>query len=162
MVSGPKPAWRQVEPILSCFSAKCFWVGEHDEARYLKLAINVLLGGTSTLLGEALAVGRCSGLPLATLLDVICESVVGSPLLHYKREAVLTDDFDPAFSVEQMIKDLDLIGGVAAQANLTIEVTNEVRRRFERARHLGLTNQDYFVLAREYLRAENGSPGPCS
>ena len=65
-----------MEPLLNCFSTKQFWVGESDEARYLKLAINVLVGGTSALLGEALAIGQCSGLPLATIMDVICESAV--------------------------------------------------------------------------------------
>ena len=63
IVSGPRPAWQRVEALLACFSAKQFWVGERDEARYLKLAINVLVGGTSALLGEALAIGQCSGLP---------------------------------------------------------------------------------------------------
>jgi len=151
IVSGPKHAWLKVEPILRCFSSKQFWVGERDEARYVKLAINVLLGGTSALLGEALAVGRRSGVPLATLLDVICDSAVGSALLHDKRDLILTDDYDPSFSVEQMIRDLELIGGVAHEAGLAVALTDEVRRRFEAARRSGLADQDYFVLVRQYL-----------
>ena len=46
-------------------------------------------------------------------MDVICESAVGSPVLDYKREAILADDFDPSFSVAQMVKDFELIGEVA-------------------------------------------------
>ena len=151
IVSGPKPAWQRVEPLLDCFSAKQFWVGERDEARYLKLAINVLVGGTSALLGEALAIGQCSGLPLATLMDVICESAAGSPVLNYKREAILADDFDPSFSVAQMVKDFELIGEVADGAGLPLQVTDNVRRRFEAARRDGLGEQDYFVLVRDYI-----------
>jgi 3-hydroxyisobutyrate dehydrogenase-like beta-hydroxyacid dehydrogenase len=158
IVSGPKRAWRRAEPLLACFAAKQFWVGERDEARYLKLAINVLLGGTSALLGEALAIGRCSGLPLATLLDVICESAVGSPLLNYKREAILADDFDPSFSVSQMVKDFELIGEVADGAGLPLEVTDNVRRRFEAARRNGLADQDYFVLVREHIARAASAP----
>lgn len=158
IVSGPKPAWRRAKPLLSCFAAKRFWVGEGDEARYLKLAINVLVGGTSALLGEALAIGQCSGLPLARLLDVICESAVASPLLDYKREAILADDFDPSFSVIQMIKDFELIGEVADGAGLPLDLTESVRRRFEAARRSGLGDRDYFVLVREHI--EPGGTGP--
>ncbi|MCW6509267.1 NAD(P)-dependent oxidoreductase [Lichenifustis flavocetrariae] len=151
IVSGPKPAWQRVEPLLACFSTKQFWVGERDEARYLKLAINVLVGGTSALLGEALAVGQCSGLPLATIMDVICESAVASPVLNYKREAILADDFDPSFSVAQMVKDLELIGEVADGAALPLQMTDTVRRRFEAARRNGLGDKDYFVLVRDHI-----------
>lgn len=148
MVSGPKEAWLRVEPVLACFSARQFWVGEGDEARYLKLAVNVILGGTSALLAEALAIGRCGGLPVSVLMDVICQSAVGSPLLAYKQAAVVTDDFEPSFSIEQMIKDLELIGDVAAAAGLSTAMSDVVRRRFEAARRQGLGEMDYFVLAR--------------
>lgn len=151
IVSGPKPAWRRAEPILACFSAKQFWVGEGDEARYLKLAINVLVGGMSALLAEALAIGQCSGLPLTRLMDVICESAVGSPLLHHKRDSILADDFDPSFSVSQMVEDLELIGGVADGMGLFLEVTDNVRQRFEAAERSGLADQDFFVLVREHM-----------
>ncbi len=159
MVSGPKPALSAVEPILACFSAKQFWVGESDEARYLKLAINVLVGGTSALLGEALAVGQRSGVPLALLLDVICSSAVGSALLHYKRDQILANDYDPSFSLGQMIKDFELIGEVADRAGLAMPLTDEVRCRLEAARRRGLADQDYFVLVREYL-GDAGTPSP--
>ncbi len=148
MVSGPREAWRAVEPVLACFSARQFWVGEGDEARYLKLAVNVILGGTSALLAEALAIGRCGGLPVSVLMEVICQSAVGSPLLAYKQAAVVDDDFDPSFSIQQMIKDLELIGGVAAEAGVPTPLSDVVRRRFEAARRQGLGEMDYFVLAR--------------
>ncbi len=149
IVSGPRAAWLRVEPVLACFSARQFWVGEGDEARYLKLAVNVILGGTSALLAEALAIGRCGGLPVSVLMDVICQSAVGSPLLAYKQAAVVADDFEPSFSIDQMIKDLELIGDVAAEGGVATMLSDVVRRRFEAARRQGLGAMDYFVLAQE-------------
>ncbi len=153
MVSGPKPAWLAVEPVLACFAARQFWVGDGDEARYLKLALNVLVGGTSALLAEALAVGRCGGIPVSVLMDVICQSAVGSPLLAYKQKAIVTDDFEPSFSIDQMIKDFDLIGEVADQAGLPAALSGAVRNCFEAARRHGLGDKDYFVVAREFVAA---------
>jgi 3-hydroxyisobutyrate dehydrogenase-like beta-hydroxyacid dehydrogenase len=149
MASGPEPGWQRVDPILACFAAKRFWVGRDDEARYLKLAVSVLVGSLSALLGEALAIGRCGGLSVETLLDVICESAAGSPLLRYKRDAILAGDYDPSFSVDQMLKDFELIGEVADRGGITVELVAAVRRRYEAAQRAGLSDRDYFVLAKE-------------
>ena len=158
IVSGPREAWLTVEPVLACFSARQFWVGEGEEARYLKLAINVLVGGTSALLAEALALGRCGGLPVSVLMDVICQSAVGSPLLAYKQTAVVTDDFEASFSVEQMIKDFELIREVAGIAGLPTVLSDSVRRRLEAARRQGLGEMDYFVVARDFLSPDAVEP----
>jgi 3-hydroxyisobutyrate dehydrogenase-like beta-hydroxyacid dehydrogenase len=84
-------------------------------------------------------------------MDVLCDSVVGSPLLHYKRDVLAARDFEPAFSVSQMIKDLELIGEVADRAGQRLDLVGEVRRRFEQARRAGLADHDYFVLVRDAL-----------
>lgn len=160
MVSGPRDAWRIVEPVLACFAARQFWVGDGDEARFLKLAVNVILGGTSALLAEALAIGRCGGLPVSVLMDVICQSAVGSPLLAYKQAAIVADDFEPSFSIEQMIKDLELIGDVALAAGVPTALSDVVRRRFEAARRQGLGEMDYFVLARGVPPGQAAEPSP--
>ena len=43
------------------------------------------------------------------MMDVICQSAVASPLLQYKRDTVVNSAYDPAFTVKQIMKDLDII-----------------------------------------------------
>ena len=75
-----------------------------------------------------------------------------SPVLNYKREAILADDFDPSFSVAQMVKDFELIGEVADGAGLPLQMTDNVRRRFEAARtRRSSAIKDYFVLVRDHI-----------
>ncbi len=105
MVSGPEAAYRKIEPILASFSSKRFYLGDGEEARYLKLVLNALVGATAALLGEALTLGLKGNLSVETMLNVICESAVASPLIAYKRDLLVSRNFDPAFSVSQMMKD---------------------------------------------------------
>ena len=49
------------------------------------------------------------------MMDVICESAVASPLLQYKRDMVVDGSYAPAFAVNQIMKDLDIIGEVSQQ-----------------------------------------------
>ena len=88
VISGPAGALANLKDFYAAFTRKTFVVGDGEEARYLKLVLNSLVGGTSAL-AEALAIGRKGGLGTAAMMDVICESAVASPLLQYKRDTVV-------------------------------------------------------------------------
>lgn len=152
IVSGPKPAFDALVPVYEVFTAKRFHVGEAEEARYLKLAINSMLGATSALLAEALALGEKGGLDRATMLDVILQSAVASPLIGYKRDMLVRGDFAPAFSVSQMMKDIDIILSVGRSDHVPLPVNALVRQIYEQAYHRGRGEADFFALIEEASR----------
>lgn len=153
VVSGPLAAFQAARPVLAHFSTHQFHVGEREEARYLKLVLNALVGATSALVGEALTLGRKGGLDTATMLDVIAHSAVASPLLAYKRDLLVSRNFEPAFTVEQMMKDLDLILGAARADHVPMSLAALVRQQYEAAHAGGLAEQDFFVLIEQCERA---------
>jgi 3-hydroxyisobutyrate dehydrogenase-like beta-hydroxyacid dehydrogenase len=146
MASGPRDAFDRVEPLLAAFSGKRFYVGHAEQARYLKLVINSMVGATSSILAEALAMGRKGGLTLDDMLTVISQSAVASPLIGYKKDMVVGGDYTPAFTVEQMIKDFDLIMSTAKQDHVPMYVAALVRQQYEEAFAQGLSQKDFFVL----------------
>ncbi len=146
MASGPEQAYKNAEPIFECFSARRFYVGEAEEARYLKLVLNAMVGATSALLGEALTLGLKGNLSLDTMLNVICESAVASPLIAYKRDLLVQRNFDPAFSVAQMMKDFDLILDAARADHIPMYMASMIRQQYESAYAEGLADKDFFVL----------------
>lgn len=146
MASGPEEAYRRVEPMFECFASRRFYVGQAEEARYLKLVLNALVGATSALLGEALTLGLKGNLTLDTMLEVICESAVASPLIAYKRELLVNRNFDPAFSVSQMMKDFDLILDAARSDHIPMYLASMIRQQYEAAYTDGLADRDFFVL----------------
>jgi 3-hydroxyisobutyrate dehydrogenase-like beta-hydroxyacid dehydrogenase len=48
-------------------------------------------------------------------MDVICESAVASSLLQYKRDMVVDGSYAPAFAVNHIVKDLDIMRAVSRQ-----------------------------------------------
>jgi 3-hydroxyisobutyrate dehydrogenase-like beta-hydroxyacid dehydrogenase len=146
MVSGPRAAFDQVEPLLTTFSAKRFYLGDAEQARYLKLVVNSLVGATAALLAEALALGRKGDLSSASMLEVIGQSAVASPLIGYKRDMIVSGDYTPAFTVEQMIKDLDLIMDTARNDHVPMLMAALVRQQYEQAYADGDGQRDFFVL----------------
>ncbi|WP_244631177.1 NAD(P)-dependent oxidoreductase [Aureimonas sp. ME7] len=153
VVSGPLAAFEVARPILACFSTHQFHVGTGEEARYLKLVLNALVGATSALVGEALTLGRKGGLDTATMLDVIAHSAVASPLLAYKRDLLVSRNFEPAFTVEQMMKDFDLILDAGRADHVPMALAALVRQQYEAAFAGGLADQDFFVLVEQCERS---------
>ena len=152
VVSGPVAALERLNDFYAAFTRKTFVVGQAEEARYLKLVLNSLVGGTSALLAEALAMGRKGGLGNAEMMDVICQSAVASPLLQYKRDTVVNGAYAPAFTVKQIMKDLDIIADVSRQDHCPMPLAAQVRQQYEAAFVNGCGDLDFFVLAREAAR----------
>ncbi len=105
-----------------------------------------MVGATSALLGEALTLGLKGNLSLDTMLNVICESAVASPLIAYKRDLLVQRNFDPAFSVAQMMKDFDLILDAARADHIPMYMASMIRQQYESAYAEGLADKDFFVL----------------
>jgi 3-hydroxyisobutyrate dehydrogenase-like beta-hydroxyacid dehydrogenase len=152
VLSGRPEAIEHLQDFYSAFTCKTFVVGQADEARYLKLVLNTLVGATSALLAEALALGRKGGLGADEMMDVICQSAVTSPLLQYKRDMVINGNYTPAFTVVQIMKDLDIIAEVSRQDHCPMPLVAQIRQQYEAAFASGCRDLDFFVLVRETAR----------
>ena len=146
LVSGPADAFGAMAGFFAAFAKKAFLVGASEEARYLKLSINAMLGATSAFLAESLMLARKGGMDIQTIMDVVSESAVASPLIQYKRETITTGDYTAAFSASQMLKDYDLIEQAAAATSCDMPLISSVRNAYRAAVARGLGDQDFFVL----------------
>ena len=82
LASGDAAAWESAAPFLDLLAVRKFYLGAGEEARYMKLVLNTLVGATSSILGEALALGATGGLSDGQMMEVIAESAVASPLIN--------------------------------------------------------------------------------
>jgi len=146
LVSGPAEAFKSAADLFAAFTRKAFLVGEGEESRTLKLAINAMLGATSALLAESLDLARRGGLDVRTVMEVVAESAVGSPLIQYKRAAVVSGDFTAAFSVSQMLKDFELVAEAARASACDMPLVDGVRETYRAAVARGLGDRDFFAL----------------
>lgn len=148
LASGDQSAWDVALPYLEMISSRRFYLGPGEEARYMKLVVNMLVGATSAILAEALSLGESGGLSRESMMEVIGESAVASPLLKYKTETVVSGDYDPAFTVAQMIKDFSLIQDAANDNGVPQFVTGLILELYRAAANSGLKEADFFALVK--------------
>jgi 3-hydroxyisobutyrate dehydrogenase-like beta-hydroxyacid dehydrogenase len=146
IVSGPEVAVRRCEALLTTVAPAFRYVGDGEDARVLKLLLQILIGGTAGLIAEAVALGEAAGLERRTVLDVIGASVVGSAFVEYKSEPLLRDDYSATFTTAMMAKDADLIRDLAGEAGTDVPLTNQVRSLLDEACERGHSDEDFMSL----------------
>ena len=155
LASGDAAAWDRVAPLMEVLAARRFYLGPGEEARYMKLVLNALVGATASILGEALVLGEKGGLTADQMMGVISQSAVASPLMDYKREMIAQMDFSPAFSVTQMMKDFTLITDAARDKQVPMFVANLILQQYTAASNAGYSDQDFFALF-DWMRRTSG------
>jgi len=146
MVSGSQDSYERALPLLQVLGKKIFYLGLGEEARYMKLAVNMIIGATCQGMAEALVFGKRAGLAADKMLDVINNSAIASPFTNYKTKTLVTRDFTPAFTVKMMEKDMDLVLSEATQLHVPLPVTAYVRQMLTAAKATGKGNLDFCSL----------------
>lgn len=145
MVSGPAPAFESVRPVLETFTGMQSWLGEAEQARYAKLAINLMIAVSAGMLAEALAMSRKGGIAWEDMLHLISNSAVGSPMVKYKTQPLAQRNFDSTFDCTQMAKDLDLILGCTRTAGVSAPLAAQMRETYSSLIAMGHGGDDYIA-----------------
>ncbi|MFM8623461.1 MAG: NAD(P)-dependent oxidoreductase [Betaproteobacteria bacterium] len=153
MASGPRAAYERAEPLLACWGPQRFYLGEGEQARLMKLVVNLLIAQTSAMLAEGLTLGRKGGLDWQDMWQVLCASAVGSPIVRAKAVQLSQRDFTPTFTVEQMIKDLELIVGAAREVHAPLPQTAATLQLMQAAVAQGLGHLDYAAIIQAVERS---------
>ncbi len=95
LVSGPSAAFERVKPLLGALGPAQFYLGDAEQARLMKLVVNLLIGLTGGMLAEALTLGSKGGLGWQAMWEVITASAVASPIVKAKAEQLSVHDYTP-------------------------------------------------------------------
>lgn len=146
LISGDKELMKEAEPMLDKLGRNKYWIGEKEEARVMKIALNTMVGNTAQLLAEAVSLGEKAGIPVETCMEVLAGSAIGNLIVQSKVELINSGKYDPAFSVKMMLKDFDLALDTAKQYQASLPVTAVVRQFYEEMEAVGRGGEDYAVL----------------
>jgi 3-hydroxyisobutyrate dehydrogenase-like beta-hydroxyacid dehydrogenase len=157
MVSGPEEAFERVEPVIRAIGPTVHLVGDGEQARIVKLAINLMIAGIVQLMSEAVVLAEASGVARADMMEVMGSSAVAAPLVKYKTEPLLRDDYSVTFSTALMEKDIDLALDAAEEAGVQLPVTQEMKGLLRDAIDAGYGDDDFLALF-QHLRSASRHP----
>ena len=152
---GELKAYQKVEPALKAL-ARQIWRFEHPEqATHLKLVCNLFIAGMITTLGQALLFAERADVDRQTVLDVISQSHVTSPMYQTKGKAILEDNFAPRFYLDHMLKDINLMLDAARDVGAPLPAIQVTQQLFVEAQQAGHGREDYSAMVKA-LQARGG------
>jgi 3-hydroxyisobutyrate dehydrogenase len=108
IAGGDPKVFADVKPILETIGKLAIHFGPVGAGNRVKLIINTLLAIQAQALAEAMIAAEDLEVNQAELMSVLNNSALSSPFLKIKGEAILSDNYKPAFSLNNIVKDLKL------------------------------------------------------
>jgi 3-hydroxyisobutyrate dehydrogenase-like beta-hydroxyacid dehydrogenase len=155
IVSGSDAAIDRVLPVLLAIGPTVHRVGPAEQARVVKLAINLVIGGLAELMSEALVLAESAGVSRRALLEVMGSSAAGAPFVRYKTDPLLRDDYSATFTTALMEKDVDLILDAATDAGVELPLATELKSLLRSAVEAGYGDLDFMALFLQLRSASN-------
>jgi 3-hydroxyisobutyrate dehydrogenase-like beta-hydroxyacid dehydrogenase len=146
IVSGPRETLERVEDVIRAIGPTVHHVGDGEQARVVKLAINLMIVGLAQLMSEALVLGEAAGVTREALLDVMGSSAAGAPFVKYKTEPLLRDDYSATFTTALAEKDIDLALDAAEQSGLSLPLAQDLKALLRETIEAGYGDDDFMAL----------------
>lgn len=108
MVGGDERAFNAVKPILEHLGKLAMHVGETGAGNSAKLAINSLLALYAQGLAETVLFANSQGIKTEDLLSLINNAAIGNIFTKIKGDAIIADQYQAAFALKHIVKDLNL------------------------------------------------------
>jgi 3-hydroxyisobutyrate dehydrogenase len=136
---GPDEVFERARPLFEAMGdpERIFHLGPHGAGYTVKLLLNLLWFIQSVAVGEVLSVGVRAGVSLDRLHGALVGSPANSVFLERDVRMVLDDgDYDEAFPMRLVTKDLGLAVDLARDVGVPVELTALVEQIQRRARAL--------------------------
>jgi 3-hydroxyisobutyrate dehydrogenase len=136
-VGGEEAVFERAKPLLETMGnpERIFHLGPNGSGYTVKLLLNLLWFIHSVATGEVLTVGVRAGVPLERLHAALVGSPANSNFLERDVRMVLDDgDYDDAFPMRLVTKDLGLAFDLARDVGVPVELTALVEQIHRRAR----------------------------
>ena len=113
----------------------------------LKLCMNLIVAQMTTALCESVALARVQNVDPIKIFDVIRNSpALNCGYFQIKEKTILEENFAPAFSLSNMLKDVRFMDAAAQEKHLSLPVTQAVRSLMEKAFAEGLGEEDLMSI----------------
>lgn len=159
LVSGLEADYFRALPLLQILGNRQTYLGSSEEARQMKILINMLLAQELQALSEALTIGKKLGLPWEAMLNLIADSAAGAPIYKYKCSTLKELDFTPTSTGYNMHKDMKMAMELAASVDAAVPTAAITMQMYNTLMTMGLAKLDNTAVYLVNERMNGAYPG---
>jgi 3-hydroxyisobutyrate dehydrogenase-like beta-hydroxyacid dehydrogenase len=158
LAGGDAGLLKKWTPFLESVGQAIVHAGDIGKGTALKLCMNLIVAEMTTALCESVSLARLQGVDPARIFDVISHRpALNCGYFKIKQGALLNNDFSPAFSLDNMLKDVRFMTQAAEKKALPLPVIEAVKSVMEQAAKNGWGKEDLVGLIR-VVEPKTGAP----
>ena len=147
IAGGDRKVFEKVKPLFDQLGRLSVYVGECGAGNTAKLATNAFLAIITQGLAEVTLFAEQKGIRKEDLFTILTNSAIASSFIKMKSDAILQDNFNAAFTLRHLAKDLRL----AKAEGLDEPLGNTTYHSYQEAEQGNLADEDIIAIMK-YLR----------
>lgn len=145
-IGGSDLMLERAKPVLEASAAKILPLGGTGDAMVLKIVTNLVSAVIVEAVAEAAAITKANGIALERLHEALESNANYSTLIGMKLPAIIKGDFEPHFSLRNMLKDADFARELAAEARLNVPAIDCTAAAMRAGLDAGKGDLDFSVI----------------
>ena len=155
MIGGDSSAYKQISPILDCYSAFHKYMGPSGNGQLTKMINQICIAGLIQALAEAANFAKKSGISSKEVLDVISRGAAQSWQMENRWESMIDDEYDFGFAVDLMVKDLEIVSKFSKKIGANISTTEVIKSYYKELQNMGAGRLDTSSLLKRLDEKDN-------
>ncbi len=153
MCSGEREVFDRTLPLLEILGNRQRYLGEQEQARYMKICINMMLGTVTQALAESLVLGEKVGIAWDELVECMCDSAAAANIMKAKEDAIKSRDFTPMCTSDTLEKDMNIAMDQVEKYGLELPLASTSRRYYAdmRKNDMGMLDYSGLILLNEKI-----------
>lgn len=148
MVGGDADIVETVRPVLAAMSSRIIHIGEVGSGQATKAVNQVMCAGINQAVTEALAFAAAQNLPMEKVLAAVAGGAAGNWFLDKRGSTMTNGTFAPGFKLALHHKDLHICQTMAAQAGVSIPLSDMTVLAYQQLMADGFGDEDISALYR--------------
>jgi 3-hydroxyisobutyrate dehydrogenase-like beta-hydroxyacid dehydrogenase len=153
LVGGRNEIFQKYQGFLNELGKSVAYLGADGNGHRMKLDVNLYLGLIGEAFSEALVLSQKQGFDAKTFVDVINQTPHRNSFSQSKGPKIAAGDFQAAFSLNNLLKDLRLADGQAKTTGAILPMSKVALAEYSRAAESGEGEKDFSVIALVLERA---------
>jgi len=142
MLGGDSAAYKEISPILDCYSAFHKYMGPSGNGQLTKMINQICIAGLLQALAEAASFSKKSGISSKDVLDVISKGAAQSWQMENRWDSMIDDEYNFGFAVDLMVKDLEIVSEFSKKIGANISITETIKSFYKELQAKGAGKLD--------------------
>ena len=160
LVGGDEIVYEKYRELLSQLGSTVIYLGGSGRGHKMKLLLNLFLGAIGVAFSEAFVLSRRLGFEPGVFVDAFNKTPQKNYFSEVKGPMIAKADYSPLFTVNMLLKDLNLVENQATRQKVALPIAGLVKQLFTTSVNQGLGEMDFSSIALTLQRLNGIEPAP--